>query len=128
MRKDAKQNVTRKKMSQNSHKILRDILWMQHFVCSTFSPFSVYVKSTKQKKISTQTEMKTYCTFSGTSTNLCSVWEYHPLPEIFLQETPSRTLNLKYLYELFICSRFYEIQCYQIVHPKKQISLQNLSG
>ena len=32
-----------------------------------------------QQKILRQTEMKTYFAISGTSTNLCSVWEY-PLP------------------------------------------------
>ena len=46
--------------------------------------------------------MKTYCAFSGTSTNLCSVWDYHLLPEILLQETSSRTQNVKYLNELFL--------------------------
>ena len=133
-------------MSQNWRKIFQDILCVRHFLCSTFSPFSVYVKSRKQKNIMVckikkakeywgmqnqqnktilrQTEITIYCTFSGTPTKLCSVWEYHLLPEILLRETSSPTLNVKHLNELFICSRFYEIQCFLIFQSEKQISFQ----
>ena len=45
-----------------------------------------------------------------------------------IQETSSRTLNVKNLNEFFIGSRFYEIQRYRIFQSEKQISLQNLSG
>ena len=40
-----------KKMLHNSRKILHNILWMQLFLCSTFSPFRVYVKSTKKRML-----------------------------------------------------------------------------
>ena len=78
------------------------------------------MQNQQNKNILRQTEITIYCAFSGTPTKLCSVWEYHLLPEILLQETS----GVKHLNELFICSRFYEIQCYQIFQSEKQISFQ----
>ena len=83
------------------------------------------MQNQQNKNILRQTEMKTSCAFSGTSADLCSVWEYHLLlPEIVIQETSSRMLNVKYLNDFFICSRFDETQCYQIFQSEKQMSLQ----
>ena len=45
------------------------------------------MQNQQNENILRQTEMQTSCACSGTSTNLCSVWEYHLLPEILLQQT-----------------------------------------